>query len=523
MSKYFKFISEFKESSEIKISDSKKEEKNIYEYYFERTEQLYNHFNNSNLIELIIENTKIIGRKFKKKNGDISYNEIFIDSNVINFTQISENISLLYPPENKFDIIGYRFYEENPKNLKETKYFTLVLKYDNKFEILEKNSKIKDNEDNFFIIKDLNCSQIIMTIIKNKFKSNINYTYPYTIIEILGFIYSMINESSNLFCLLEPFFPLIKYKNSFKEEFNESKIEEKIYIEPIIFNNHISTLIFYYKKGKRRNLLIDMSKEHYKLFEKNNEIFPEDMNNNLFSLISIPIQYNKTCSLWFIGTILVLLSQKKLIEDERELIINIINKINEILKNEPVIKLIKDKTILNIDENDEYNKNKIINVSKDNEFIISHKIFLCPFLDIKTLENELIIMKIKFSDILFSFHEKIEEIRNKIINIKLNKINYDNMNKSFLISEKQILKMEEDFNQIINKCESLIELNFYKDDNNEKNNILTYINLSKNLNDIINQIYGSILDNKKLPILFSNEELVKMNLHNNIFLQLLNS
>ena len=39
MSKYFKFISEFKESSEIKISDSKKEEKNIYEYYFERTEQ----------------------------------------------------------------------------------------------------------------------------------------------------------------------------------------------------------------------------------------------------------------------------------------------------------------------------------------------------------------------------------------------------------------------------------------------------------------------------------------------------
>ena len=529
MSRYSRFISQFKESSKIKISDSKKEEKIIYEYYLEKTEQLYNHVNNSNLIELIIENDKTIGRKFKKKNGEIGYNEIFIDSNIINFTQISENISLLYPPENKSDIIGYRFYEENPKNLKETKYFTLVLKYENKFEILEKNSKIKDNEENLFTTKDLNCSQIIMKIIKNKFKNNINYSYPLTIIEILGFIYSMMNESSNLFCLLEPFFPSFEYENSFKEEFYESKNEKKIYIEPIIFNYHISTLIFYYQNGNRENVLIDMSKQHYKLFKDDNELFPKDMKNNLFSLISFPIQYNNTCSIWFIGTILVLLSQKKLIEDERELIINIINKINEILNIEPVIELTKDKklekiNILNINENDEYNKNKIINISKDNDFIISHKIFLCPFLNIKQLENELIILNIKFSDILCSFHEQIEEIRKKIINIKLNKINYDIMNKSFVIQEKQILKMEEDFNQVINKCESLIELNFYKNDYNEKNNILIYIELNKNISEIINQIYSCILDNKNLPILFSNEALIKMNyIKNNIFLQILNS
>ena len=118
MSKYSRFISQFKVPPEIKVSDSKKEEKIIYEYYIEKTEQLYNHFTNSNLIELIIENDITIVRKFKKKNGDIGYNEIFIDLNIINFTQISENISLLYPPENKSDIIGYRFYEENPKNLK---------------------------------------------------------------------------------------------------------------------------------------------------------------------------------------------------------------------------------------------------------------------------------------------------------------------------------------------------------------------------------------------------------------------
>ena len=529
MSKYSRFISQFKVPPEIKVSDSKKEEKIIYEYYIEKTEQLYNHFTNSNLIELIIENDITIGRKFKKKNGDIGYNEIFIDLNIINFTQISENISLLYPPENKSDIIGYRFYEENPKNLKETKYFTLVLKYDNKFEILEKNSKIKDNEDNLFIINDLNCSQIIMKLIKNKFKNNINYPYPYTIIEILGFIYSMMNESSNIICLLEPFFPSFKYKNSFNEAFNESKKEEKIFVEPILFNNHISTLVFYYHNGNRENVLIDMSKQHYKLFKDNNELFPKDMTNNLFSLISFPIQYNNTCSIWFIGTILVLLSQKKLIEDERELIINIINKINEILNIEPVIELTKDKTnkkinILNINENDEYNKNKIINVSKDNDFIISHKIFLCPFLDIKQLENELIILNIKFSDILCSFHEQIEEIRKKIINIKLNKINYDIMNKSFVIQGKQIVKMEEDFNQVIDKCESLIELNFYKDEHNEKNNILIYIELKKNLKDTINKIYGSILENEKLPILFSNEELIKIHfIKNNIFLQILNS
>jgi hypothetical protein len=272
-----------------------------------------------------------------------------------------------------------------------------------------------------------------------------------------------------------------------------------------------------------------MSKQHYKLFKDDNELFPKEMKNNLFSLISFPIQYNNTCSIWFIGTILVLLSQKKLIEDERELIINIINKINEILNIEPAIELTKDKklekiNILNINENDEYNKNKIINISKDNDFIISHKIFLCPFLNIKQLENELIILNIKFSDILCSFHEQIEEIRKKIINIKLNKINYDIMNKSFVIQEKQILKMEEDFNQVINKCESLIELNFYKNDYNEKNNILIYIELNKNISEIINQIYSCILDNKNLPILFSNEALIKMNfIKNDIFLQILNS
>ena len=90
--------------------------------------------------------------------------------------------------------IGFRFYKEAPLiSKKENDYFTLVLKLKDyrKFEILEKESNIKDGKRNPFIIENINCTDIIKSIILIKFddNNNIDYQFPYSIAEILGFIY----------------------------------------------------------------------------------------------------------------------------------------------------------------------------------------------------------------------------------------------------------------------------------------------------------------------------------------------
>ncbi len=100
-SNFFKFI----EESHIMDIPYKNEEKNIYESYLKNTQQLKYHFKGSNLIEIIIENSQKIGRKFKKQNGEDSYDELFIDDITKTFTQISENITLLYP-SNEFKKIA---------------------------------------------------------------------------------------------------------------------------------------------------------------------------------------------------------------------------------------------------------------------------------------------------------------------------------------------------------------------------------------------------------------------------------
>ena len=523
---YFKFI----EESQITDIPYKNVEKKLYESYFKDTQQLKYHFKGSDLIVSITENSQKIGRKFKKQNGEDSYDELFIDDITKTFTQISENITLLYPSNERNNIIGYRFYAQNPRDFIESEYFTLGLKYGNKFEIIEKKSTIIDFEGNSFIIEKLNCLQIMITLIKKKFKNKIDYPFPNTIIEILGLTYSVMEESSELFQVLEPYFPSPTNKDSLRENFDKSKNEKKFYIEPILFNKHISILLFTYdNQNKRDNILIDMSHQHLKYFTSNNKIIQKDMKENLFTFPNFSIQYGATCSIWYIGFILTMIEQKQLIKDGKILLTNIINKINELINLKPVIHLIE-KINPNIQGNKEtikdnenyFNKEEhFINVSKDNEFIISHKIYLCPYLNIRKLRYELEIMEIRFDEILYSFHDEIEEVRKKIINSKLNQKNFEIINEKFDSTKKKISLLEREFIEIINTSEELIQKHFNQDDNNSRLKINTFLELNQTLKKVIKEKID-IIKEDNLPYLFSNEELVEMYRKNNyIFLELL--
>ena len=147
--------------------------------------------------------------------------------------------------------IGFRYYMHNPKiTIKDNPYFTLVLKDYRRFEILEIDATIKDGNDQLFIVNNLNCLEIIMTIIKDKFNNNkyINYQFPYSIVEIIGFIYAMKEKSNNNIIVLPPYFP--------SPFIPETKIEilqyksKTLYIEPILYKEHVSLLLFFFMKIK---------------------------------------------------------------------------------------------------------------------------------------------------------------------------------------------------------------------------------------------------------------------------------
>lgn len=182
------------------------------------------------------------------------------------FGGITNHISFLYPPKIRGyqKRIGFRYYKEEPLSHKnDIPYFTLVKDQNRKFIILEKDSQIKDVNGNSFVIKDIDCFDIILNIIKEKIKSDDDFlTYPNSTCEILGFIYackSSLENKKNNIELLHPFFPCPFIKETFIEE--ETDIDSsKYYLEPILYNDHISLLLFYYKKRRanfycRKNII----------------------------------------------------------------------------------------------------------------------------------------------------------------------------------------------------------------------------------------------------------------------------
>ena len=117
-------------------------------------------------------------------------------------------------------------------------------------------------------------------------------------------------ENFGNFKLIEPFYPNPLDKNSLKEIFNEDEIYENIiFIEPILFNEHITILLFSFKNNNRINLLIDPSLYHFNSIAKDRVIFPPSM-KNAFIYPYCKVQSGPSCSIWFVAQMLVLFEKK---------------------------------------------------------------------------------------------------------------------------------------------------------------------------------------------------------------------
>ena len=127
---------------------------------------------------------------------------------------------------------------------------------------------------------------------------------------------------------MHPFFPCPFIKETFIEE--ETDIDpSKYYLEPILYNDHISLLLFYYKKRRanfycRKNIIFDMSSFHYKTILKNDPTFPDDMKSYLIKFPESPIQIGSSCSMWFYASMLFLLEEKEAFFNEKNKFQNIL-------------------------------------------------------------------------------------------------------------------------------------------------------------------------------------------------------
>ena len=173
-------------------SNSNKETVNeqilVYDNYFKGTIPLKDNYSAKELE--IKTNTRV----FENKEEEGGYDEIFLNENSEIFGGISNHISFLYPKNDRdfHHRLGFRYYKEAPLLTKNNiPYFTLLRTGINKFIILEKESNIKDINGRSFIIEDLDCLDVVKTILKEKIKkNNDDLTYPNTICELLGFIYA---------------------------------------------------------------------------------------------------------------------------------------------------------------------------------------------------------------------------------------------------------------------------------------------------------------------------------------------
>ena len=191
---------------------------------------------------------EILGRKFLNKNNSISYLEIFEDIR-FNILGLSKKISLLYSPSNnnieqynKEHCFGFRFYSKSKKEI--CKYFTLIKKYNKKYYILEKNQNIKDINADFFFEESLDCFSIIRCIIFEKYKDLKSAPNGELFPELIGYIYALksLNKFKN-FIPIEPFIPDKTDESSLDEDLPEILEKGIGYIEPILYDDHISVFL----------------------------------------------------------------------------------------------------------------------------------------------------------------------------------------------------------------------------------------------------------------------------------------
>ena len=480
-----KFIDDFCDSFEKGVEFYIEPEEKIYNRYFDKTLPLKNYSKNTPLIvDLNDESGKVIGRKFMKKNSSPAYYEYFIWDDLLFFSQINKNITFIFPPEEKTKYldkaIGFRFYDNNPREISnKTNYFTLVLKYEKKYDILEKNSEILDNKNNSFIIEELNCLSIMNKIISSKYYDEIIYDYPSTIIELLGFYYSAMFEKQNRIKFIEPFFPIINNKLTMKEAItiDDTSSQNTIFIEPIFFNQHVSILYFTYKNKIRLNCLVDSSLYHSRIILDDRAVFPREMRNNISIFPQFRIQNGPTSSIWFISQILFVLNYKNDIFNEyfdfRCInLVFIIDNINNLYK-------IDDMPLI-YGTKEEFNS-KSINISNDKRCFISHKIIFAPFLDICGFLNSLGVDITIFGFFIDEIKDKYEKIRDFICTLKYNKEYYELLGNSSDITDIKIDNYKFEFTRLKENFNAFIK-DYIKLDYN-KENMLELVGKIKNISN----------------------------------------
>ena len=515
MDKYFQIIREKKVNEKHKENTKEK----IYEKYFEETLKLKEIVNSPNLIKDLYENGIKVGRQFFNKKGDLKYEERFISDKLNAFIQISRNITFIFPPGvNKLSgIIAYRFYNHDPKNItKNISYFTLVLKYGRKYEILEKSSLIKDVNNNTFIEFDLNCLDIMINIIKGKLAKDIAFQYPHTKIEILGFIYSAMNEDFGAFKLIEPFNPSPFDESTTIEELDKNN-KNITYIEPILFNEHISILLVSFRNDYRYNLLIDPSLYHYDIIQKDTVLFQYPM-RSFFVHPSIKIQSGPCCSIWFIGQILSFLNNKKKKHESNaeENVLEVINKINQLMN--------KEKVFYYKDEDFSETKN-LINISSDDKYFISHKILFCPFLSISGFSLFTDLIEFKYINFTEDIKFKFDKLRLDICNLEINKQYYESSQKKFDIN---IEKIKNKYNDVMQNYELFIsDIKEIKEMKNEEGRHI-YLEKKRDLlkkQKLIEDKIDTIITSKECTNIniYNDERMRNILLEGNDVLKLLNS
>ena len=436
------------------ILKEKENEPNLYDKYIEGTEKLWGNYN-SNLVGDYVFNQKIIGPKFMKE-GKVSYFEIFNDPRT-SILGMSSKISLLYIPSGlkneKFDeinCIGFRYYEEN--QFKICHYFTLIKKNNNKrYYILEKEHKMTNIKDKSFYDENLNCFSIMRKIIFEKYeKEEETFLNGELFPEIIGFAYSMVylGQFKN-FIAVEPLILDQMNRDTIIERLPK-ELEKNIgYIEPILYNNHVSILLV--KKSinnleKRVNIVLDMSRFHTKENILDNTIFPKDIYINNYPYPKFSIQKNNTCGLWYYGIIDCIYNNDKYknIQDiclsinnnSTRFFIDVINALSNKLYKIPNI--IDDADIIKATE---INTNRIYDSSDGKKYSFTKEAFLNYYFSLASIfdfdlhSNYSIDLKI-----LFEYQFLIDQINEYLRLVRLNNSYFKNYSSKYEEVQKLIYK-----------------------------------------------------------------------------------
>ena len=488
------------EAQEQKEAINKNEIKkgNLYDKYLNGSEKLTNE-KSSFITEILNENKIIIGRKFFGENNQIKYIEMF-NNEKMNLLGISKNITFIH--EYKFgkeidtnEFMGFRYYEYGPLS-ENLNYFTLLKKYESKYYILEKNKNLKDRKGNPFYNENVNCYLIIKKIISEKYKKYDTIIAGDTFPEIIGYCYGLIDlgKFKNFICV-EPLIPNFFIEGSLEEKIPEITNLDNVYIEPLIYDNHISVIIISRNQKNRLNIILDMSRYHTSTKKLNSLIFPTNIiKSNMYSVYpKIPIQNGSSCCLWFYGEMECLINSDKYFSfktifenlkgESLNFFIDIINIISEQFLGFEVLMKKDIFDAYNIDFTKYFTNSKVGSISINKNIIYSQFLDIKPFFDFSYFNYS----------IELNFFTNIQKEFMKYINYKMLLEMNLKFHKILKVKDKVIMKLIEeeiDFtNDIIKDFKNKYILGFYQ----------FIIDSSKN------RLLGEILNGNKFKLFISEE------------------